>query len=95
MMKFKALIVDDEPLARLALREYISIASTDFEIAGEAGDGKEALNMLKIHQDVDLVLADIQMPNMNGVELLEALNNTTFSNQPLTIMLSAYGDYSL
>lgn len=94
MMKFKALIVDDEPLARLALREYISIASTDFEIAGEAGDGKEALNMLKIHPDVDLVLADIQMPNMNGVELLEALNNTTLSNQPLTIMLSAYGDYS-
>lgn len=50
--------------------------------------------MLKSHPDVDLVLADIQMPNMNGVELLEALNNTTFSNQPLTIMLSAYGDYS-
>lgn len=42
-MKFKALIVDDEPLARLALREYISIASNDFEIAGEAGDGKEGI----------------------------------------------------
>ncbi|MFC7679364.1 helix-turn-helix domain-containing protein [Paenibacillus sp. GCM10028914] len=94
MTKFKALIVDDEPLARLALREYISIASTDFEIAGEAGDGREALSMLQARQDVDLVLADIHMPNMNGVELLEALNNTSYPNQPLTIMLSAYGDYS-
>ncbi|WP_422657073.1 response regulator transcription factor [Paenibacillus sp. EC2-1] len=94
MTKYKALIVDDEPLARLALREYISLASTDFEIAGEAGDGKEALHMLQSRQDVDLVLADIHMPHMNGVELLEAINNTSISNQPLTIMLSAYGDYS-
>lgn len=94
MTKYKALIVDDEPLARLALREYISLASKDFEIAGEAGDGREALHMLKSRQDVDLVLADIHMPHMNGVELLEAINNTSISNQPLTIMLSAYGDYS-
>lgn len=81
MTKYKALIVDDEPLARLALREYISLASKDFEIAGEAGDGREALHMLKSRQDVDLVLADIHMPHMNGVELLEAINNTSISNQ--------------
>ncbi|WP_136606246.1 response regulator transcription factor [Paenibacillus dokdonensis] len=93
MSKYKAFIVDDEPLARLALREYISLTSNEIEIIGEAGDGEEALKLLEERQDVDIVLADIQMPRMNGVQLLEALGGTTFSKQPLTIMLSAYGDY--
>ncbi|MWV44781.1 helix-turn-helix domain-containing protein [Paenibacillus sp. HJL G12] len=93
MGKYKAFIVDDEPLARLALREYITLTSSEIEIIGEAGDGEEALKQLEERQDVDIVLADIQMPRMNGVQLLEALGGATFSKQPLTIMLSAFGDY--
>lgn len=94
MAKYQAFIVDDEPLARLALREYISIASTDIEVVGEAGDGEEALALLREHKDVDIILADIQMPRMNGVELLMALRGALFVRQPLIIMLSAYGDFS-
>lgn len=93
MAKFKALIVDDEPLVRLALREYISLASTEIEVACEAGDGVEAIAYLRERQDIDLVVADIQMPRMNGVELLAALYEASFPSQPLTIMLSAYGDF--
>lgn len=94
MAKYHAFIVDDEPLARLALREYISLTSTDIEIVGEAGDGEEALALLRERQDIDIILADIQMPRMNGVELLKALRETSLSRQPLIIMLSAYEDYS-
>src|SRR4030095_4790201 len=93
MAKYQAFIIDDEPLARLALREYISLTSTDIEIAGEAGDGEEALTLLQERQDVDIILADIQMPRMNGVDLLKALREASLSRQPLVIMLSAYGDY--
>jgi two-component system response regulator YesN len=93
MAKYQAFIIDDEPLARLALREYISLTSTDIEIAGEAGDGEEALTLLRERQDIDIILADIQMPRMNGVELLKALRDASLSREPLVIMLSAYGDY--
>lgn len=94
MAKFQALIVDDEPLARLALREYILLTSADIEIAGEAGDGFEALALLKVRQDIDIIFADIQMPRMNGVDLLKAVREAAFPQQPLVIMLSAYSDYS-
>jgi two-component system response regulator YesN len=93
MAKYQAFIIDDEPLARLALREYISLTSTDIEIAGEAGDGEEALTLLRERQDIDIILADIQMPRMNGVELLKAIRDASFAREPLVIMLSAYGDY--
>ncbi|MDQ6422156.1 helix-turn-helix domain-containing protein [Paenibacillus sp. LHD-117] len=94
MAKFQALIVDDEPLARLALREYISLTRTDIEISGEAGDGVEAMAFLRERQDIDIILADIQMPRMNGVELLTAVRDAAFPRQPLVIMLSAYSDYA-
>lgn len=93
MPKYQAFIVDDEPLARLALREYIALTSTDIEIAGEAGDGEEALHLLKDRQNIDIIFADIKMPRMNGVELLAALRDVSFESPPLIIMLSAYGDY--
>ncbi|MFX3635370.1 MAG: helix-turn-helix domain-containing protein [Candidatus Pristimantibacillus sp.] len=93
-MKFQALIIDDEPLARLALREYILLTSNEIEIAGEAGDGEEALTILQQRQDVDIILADIQMPRMNGVQFLSAIRTKTFTREPLVIMLSAYHDYA-
>lgn len=93
MTTFKAFIIDDEPLARLALREYISLATAEIEIAGEAGDGEEALSLLLERDDIDILFVDIQMPRMNGVELLSALRNASLPRIPLIIMLSAYGNY--
>jgi len=94
MTKFKVLIVDDEPLVRLALREYISLASAHIEVAYEAGDGIEAVDCLKRRNDIDIVIADIQMPRMNGVELLASISeDDTLLSKPLTIMLSAYSDF--
>lgn len=94
MAKFQALIVDDEPLARFALREYVLLTSTEIDIVGEASDGFEALTFLRERQDIDIILADIQMPRMNGVEMLEAIRDAEFPQQPLVIMFSAYSDYS-
>ncbi|MFC5402168.1 helix-turn-helix domain-containing protein [Cohnella soli] len=93
MRKFQAIIVDDEPLVRLALREYIGLATSAIDIVGEAGDGEEALRLLNERPGVDIVFADIQMPRMNGLELLGALRGTPFSSRGEVVMLSAYGDY--
>lgn len=66
----KILLVDDEPLARDRLRTLlgdIAIQLTS-EVVGEAGNGLEALAFLREHP-VDVVLADIRMPGMDGIEL--------------------------
>jgi len=93
MTTYRALIVDDEPLARLALRQYLSMTPVNIEIVGEASNGLEALAALQKLQQVDILFADIQMPRMNGVELLRSIKELVLLRQPLVIMLSAFGDY--
>ena len=67
----KALIVDDERLARLELRRLL-LEHPEIEIAGEARNGEEALSMIAQHSP-DLLFLDIQMRGMTGFELLEHL----------------------
>lgn len=70
-MTLRTLIVDDEPLAREGLSEYLG--RVDFlEEVGQAKDAMEALTMLSEKQ-VDLLLLDVQMPGLSGVELLRSL----------------------
>ena len=68
----KIMIVDDMPVYREYLRNFIDWNSFGFEVCCEAKDGKEALELYEEHQP-DIVLADIVMPYMNGLELSEAL----------------------
>lgn len=91
---YKMMIVDDEPLVRLALHHLIDWQALHIEIVCEAGDGVEGLALLKHHGDIDLLLVDIQMPRMNGIELLKALNDPALTKRPIPIILSAYSDYS-
>jgi two-component system LytT family response regulator len=84
----KALIIDDERLARLELRRLLA-AHPEIEIAGEARDGEEAL-ALAPQLAPELLFLDIQMPGMTGFDLLERLEDL-----PQVIFTTAYDAYAI
>lgn len=72
-LKISIMIVDDDPLILRSFREYFA-ATDDLQVVATARNGKEALSKLDV-VDVDVVLADIYMPEMDGVTLLSAINS--------------------
>jgi two-component system chemotaxis response regulator CheY len=72
-MALELLIVDDSPVTRKMVRRAIGLCGLEVAQVHEAGDGAEALQKLS-SGPVDLVLADINMPVMNGVELVERMS---------------------
>jgi two-component system LytT family response regulator len=84
----KALIVDDERLARVELARLLA-AHPEVEVAGEARNGEEALEMIQ-RLVPDLVFLDIQMPGMTGFEVLEQLDDV-----PPVIFTTAYDQYAI
>jgi len=87
-MNYRCLIVDDEPPARKLLSDYVSRIG-NLELAGGCNNGEEALRFLQ-EFPVDILFLDIRMPLMTGVDLLNEL-----PEKPLTIFVTAYGDYAL
>ncbi len=71
-MAFRVLIVDDSAAMRGFVRRVIELSGFEADVFLEAGDGKEALALLNANW-VDVVLTDINMPNMNGEELLSSM----------------------
>lgn len=71
-MKIKVLLVDDEKLERVLIRKGFHWEERGFEIIGEASHGEEALDIMK-HKQPDLVVTDINMPFMDGLELTEEI----------------------
>ncbi|HZQ50731.1 MAG TPA: response regulator [Bryobacteraceae bacterium] len=71
-MAFRVLIVDDSAAMRCFVRRVIELSGFEADVFLEAGDGKEALALLNANW-VDVVLTDINMPNMNGEELLSSM----------------------
>lgn len=69
-MMWKVLLAEDEVFVRESVREIIDWESMGFEVVGEVGNGREALGIIRREQP-DLVLADIIMPEMDGIELLK------------------------
>ncbi|PKM46423.1 MAG: DNA-binding response regulator [Gammaproteobacteria bacterium HGW-Gammaproteobacteria-1] len=87
----RLLIVDDEPLARERLRRMVE-ELPGAEVVGEAGDGRAALEACaRLHPEV--VLLDIRMPGMDGLEAARHL--ATLPEGPAVIFITAYGDYAL
>ncbi len=84
----KALIIDDEPLARNIIKEYL-LAYPQIEVVEECGNGFEGLKAITLHQP-QLVFLDIQMPKITGFELLELLDNF-----PAIIFTTAFDEYAL
>jgi|GEM_PF-996872 len=87
----KMIIVDDEPIIIQGLRETISWSTYDIEIVDVASNGREALQKVQQHEDVQIVLTDVKMPIVNGLELAEQLQNQLHA--PKVIMLSGYDEF--
>jgi DNA-binding LytR/AlgR family response regulator len=87
-MTLNCVIIDDEPIARKLLQEYIE--ETDFlTLVGTAENPLKATGLIS-KLDVDLIFLDINMPKMNGLDFLRSANNL-----PMIIMTTAYGQYAL
>ena len=87
-MKFKYLIVDDEPLARKLIAAHASKIE-GLELVGECGNAIEAANLLR-NKSVDLIFLDIQMPKINGFEMLELLESP-----PSVIFTTAFDEFAI
>ncbi len=85
---YNVLIVDDEFLARKLLQGYVSKLS-DLNLIGTAQNAAEAFAIVK-QQQVDILLLDIHMPDLNGIELARTLGNI-----PAIIFTTAYSEYAL
>ena len=88
-MAIRCLIIDDEPLARDLIREYLNDFGPEVELIGEAEKGTQAVKMIN-ESKPDLIFLDVQMPGMNGFEVLENIEA-----QPMVIFSTAYDQYAI
>jgi two-component system LytT family response regulator len=84
----KIIIIDDEPLARSIVKEYLQ-KYPELEIAQECNDGFEGIKAIQQHRP-DLIFLDIQMPKINGFEMLELLDQP-----PAVIFTTAFDEFAI
>lgn len=84
----KVIIIDDEYLARSVVKEYLA-GHADLELVAECGDGFEGVKAIQQHQP-DLIFLDIQMPKINGFEMLELIEQP-----PAVIFTTAFDEYAI
>jgi two-component system LytT family response regulator len=84
----RVVLIDDEPLARQLVREYLS-AVAEVQVVAECNDGYEGLKAIAAHSP-DLVFLDVQMPKISGFEMLELLDTP-----PPVIFTTAFDEYAL
>jgi two-component system LytT family response regulator len=90
-MPLRTLIVDDEPIARRVLREELELID-GVDVVGEAADGADALEKIGSEQP-DLVLLDLQMPAMGGLEVVRQLKHG--QQVPVIVIVTAYDQHAL
>jgi two-component system LytT family response regulator len=89
-MTLKALIADDEPLARERLRLLLS-GDDEIDVAGECRNGREVVAALR-EQPIDVLFLDIQMPATGGFEVIQQIGP---AQMPVTVFVSAHNHYAL
>lgn len=89
-MGYKVVIADDEKIILKNLTRIIDWNGLDCEIIGTAQNGQEVMEVFE-NEQVDLLLTDISMPEMSGIELLKILNKR--DNKPVVILISGYDDF--
>ncbi len=88
---YKVVIVDDEPWTREVIKTLADWEALGLEIAGEASDGEYGLELIRLIEP-DIILTDVKMPHLNGIELIDALRKEN-NNAPV-IFISGYDDYT-
>lgn len=88
--KWRVLIADDEPAARLGVRQRLA-AYTEFTIVGECRDGRQVLSALE-ELNPDVVFLDLQMPGLDGFEVIR---RRTPERMPVVVILTAYSQFAL
>ena len=89
-MTLRALVVDDEELPRQAVRELVE-RHPELVLVGEATDGREALDAILDHRP-DLVFLDIQMPELDGFQVVAALDDDVL---PAIVFVTAYDAFAI
>ena len=84
----KVIIIDDEPLARNLIKEYLE-DQPDITIVSECGDGFEGIKQIQQYQP-DLIFLDIKMPDISGIDFLNSLNK-----KPMVIFTTAYSEHAV
>ena len=84
----KAIIIDDEPLARMMVKEYL-LSYPHISVEAECNDGFEGMKAIQQYQP-DLIFLDVQMPKINGFEMLELIENP-----PKVIFTTAFEEYAI
>jgi two-component system, LytTR family, response regulator len=88
--RFRVLVVDDEPLARSNLSVLLR-GDPEIEIVGECGSGQEGLEQIR-SQKPDLVFLDVQMPELDGFDVVQAVGADAM---PATVFVTAYDEYAV
>lgn len=89
----KLLIVDDEPLVQIGIKSMLNWAEYGIEVCGTAMNGEAAFQMIEEHSP-EIVITDIKMPILNGLDLVKK-SRETFGQIPLFIMLTSYEEFQL
>lgn len=88
MMKIKTVIIDDEPIALEKLKNYV-LRMPSLELVGSFGNSVDAMKFI-YESEVDLIITDINMPDLNGMDLVK-----TFNKKPMVIFTTAYPEYAI
>jgi two-component system response regulator YesN len=92
---YSVLVVDDEPFVRLSLVSLHPVGTDGFDFTAEAATGAEALAVLAARPEIDIVLLDLSMPVMDGLEVLRRLRAAPPPRPIAVVVLSAHDDYHL
>jgi len=87
---FKVLIVDDEPIVKIALRSIIPWEKHGFEICATASNGEEALSLARKYKP-DIIITDLVMPVMNGIQFIQTLKKNDYAGE--IIVISNHEDF--
>jgi two-component system chemotaxis response regulator CheY len=87
---YNVLIVDDSQTMRKVILKAVALSGFDLGDCWEAGDGREAINILADHW-VDLILTDLHMPGMNGLEMLREIQKDEIHRQVPVVLITTEG----